>query len=161
MPSIETAPIEDEDRATVDALTRRHWAETRVVYVSGAIDTRGLPGAIARIDGIFAGAVTWLPENDALRIVTIASALPGRGAGRALLAAAEAAARDEGLARVIVSTVNSNLHALGFYQRNGYELAALHRGAIAGLRRLKPAMPEVDGNGIPIRDQIDLEKRLG
>ncbi|MFO1141375.1 MAG: GNAT family N-acetyltransferase [Amaricoccus sp.] len=161
MPSIETAPIADEDRAAVDALSRRHWADTRVVYVQGAIDTRGLPGAVARIDGAFAGAVTWLPEDGALRIVTIASALPGRGAGRALLAAVEAAAREDGLARVVVSTVNSNLHALGFYQRNGYALAALHRGAVAGLRRLKPAIPEVDANGIPIRDQIDLEKRLG
>jgi ribosomal protein S18 acetylase RimI-like enzyme len=158
---IETAPITGTDREAVDALSRRFWGDTRVVYLSGAIETSTLPGAVARLDGAFAGAVTWDRQGDALRIVTIAATEPGRGIGRALLDAAEAAARSRGVARIVVSTVNSNLVALGFYQRNGYALAALHRGAIAGLRRLKPSIPEVDDNGIPIRDQIDLEKRLG
>ena len=90
-----------------------------------------LPGAVALLDGGFAGAVTWAREGDALRIVTIASLVEGRGVGRALLAAAEAEARAQGAARLVVSTVNSNLRALGFYQVNGYVLAALHADAIA------------------------------
>ena len=161
MPKVKTEAITPADRAAVDALTRAFWGETRILTVAGAIETQGMPGAVARLDGAFAGAVTWRREGDALQIVTIATTDPGRGVGRALLAAAEAAARAEGASRVVVSTVNSNLAALGFYQRNGYALTALHAGAIAALRRLKPSIPEVDGNGIPIRDQIDLEKRLG
>ena len=39
-------------------------------------------------------------------------------------------------------------------------LTALHANALAGLRRLKPSIPETGEGGIPIRDQIDLEKRL-
>ena len=61
--------------------------------------------------------------------------------GRSLLAAAETEARTSGACRLVVSTDNGNLRALGFYQRNGYSLAALHRGAIDRFRRLKPQIP--------------------
>jgi ribosomal protein S18 acetylase RimI-like enzyme len=158
--AVETRPIGAADRAAVDALAVRHWGETRVANVSGVVDSAALPGAAALLDGRFAGAVTWAAEGGALRIVTIASEVAGRGVGRALLAAAEAEGRARGAARIVVSTTNDNLNALGFYQRAGYVLAALHAGAIAGLRTMKPGIPEVAANGIPIRDQIDLEKRL-
>ena len=65
-----------------------------------------------------------------------------------------------GVVRLIVSTDNSNLRALGFYQRSGYALNALHRGAIDGFRLLKPQIPLTDSSGIPLRDMIELEKRL-
>jgi ribosomal protein S18 acetylase RimI-like enzyme len=160
MSAVEIHPISPGNRAAVDALAVRFWGGTRVIYVSGVVETAALPGAAALLDGAFAGAVTWAREGDALRIVTIASLVEDRGVGRALLAAAEAEARAQGAARLVVSTVNSNLRALGFYQAGGYMLAALHVGAIARLRAIKPGIPALDANGIPIRDQIDLEKRL-
>ena len=66
-----------------------------------------------------------------------------------------------GAARLVVSTGNNNLRALGLYQRNGYRLAALHLGAIDGFRRLKPQIPRADPTGIPLRDMIELGKPLG
>ncbi len=127
-----------------------------------SVSTRppSFPGLLRCWTAEFAGAVTWDYEPDLLRIVTIASVAQGRGIGRALLAAAEAEARAAGLRRLVVSTSNSNLRALGFYQRNGYMLAALHLGAIDGFRRLKPQIPEFDPTGIRVRDMIELEKRL-
>ena len=161
MARIETGPIDARTRAAVDDLSFRLWGGTRIFYVSGAFETSGLAGAVAWLDRTFAGALTWAREGDALRIVTIASVVEGQGVGRALLAAADAAARSGGAARLVVSTGNDNLRALAFYQRNGYVLAALHPGAIDRIRRLqKPSIPEIAANGIPIRDQIDLEKRL-
>ena len=160
MSSFEIRPIGPKDRAAVDALTVRFWGETRVVDVGGTMETSGLPGALALRDGVFAGAVTWLRAGDALKLATIASLDEGTGIGRALVAAAEAEARRLDLARIVLSTTNDNLRALAFYQRAGFVLAALHPDAVARLRALKPATPAVAGNGIPIRDQIDLEKRL-
>ena len=160
MPVIETCAISAATRPAVDALALRHWGGTLVYDVSGAFETSELPGAIALLDDAFAGAVTWSHEADLLRIVTIASSVEGRGVGRALLRAAEAEARAVGVTRLVVSTGNSNLRALGFYQRNGYALKALHLGAIDGFRRLKPQIPETDPTGIPLRDMIELEKRF-
>ena len=161
MSAVEIHPITPATRPAVDALTLRHWGGTRIHDVAGIYETSGLPGAVALVGGSFAGAATWSQEPRLLRIVTLASLIDGRGVGRALLAAAEAEARAAGVARLVVSTGNNNLRALGLYQRNGYRLAALHLGAIDGFRRLKPEIPATDPTGIAIRDMIELEKPLG
>jgi hypothetical protein len=57
-------------------------------------------------------------------------------------------------------TTNDNLGALRFYQRRGLRLVALHVGAVAESRRLKPSIPEVGHDGIPIRDELELELEL-
>jgi GNAT superfamily N-acetyltransferase len=160
MSGLEIRPIGDGDRAAVDALAVRFWGETRVVALNGVIETSGLPGAVAVLNGAVAGAATWRREGDALRIVTIASVREGIGIGRELLGAAEREARATGAARIVLATTNDNLRALGFYQRNGFVLLAVHPGAVDRMRAIKPTIPEVADNGIPIRDQLDLEKPL-
>ena len=77
--------------ATEFSLAARTGSEYRLAS-AGVYETSRLPGAVALLDGAFAGAVTWSRDADLLRIVTLASASPGRGVGRALLAAAEAEA---------------------------------------------------------------------
>jgi ribosomal protein S18 acetylase RimI-like enzyme len=161
---LEIRSIGPADRPAADAFLCRFWGETRVIAVAGVFNISVLPGAVALRGGQTCGAAVWNPEPDLLRIVAIAASPQRMGTGRALLGAAEAAARAAGLRRIVLGTVNSNLRALGFYQRNGYVLTALHPGAVAGFRAIKPSIPLVDDHsippGLPIRDQIDLEKRL-
>jgi hypothetical protein len=72
--------------------------------------------------------------------------------------AAEAAGR-QGCARLWVITTNDNVDALRFYQRRGFCLAAVHRGAVDRSRAsLKPEIPAVGAYGIPLRDEIELER---
>jgi hypothetical protein len=74
--------------------------------------------------------------------------LPGLIAGR-------------GCRRLWLLTSNDNLRALGFYQQRGLRLCALHAGALARDRALKPEIPEVNpDNGIPLRDLLELELPL-
>ena len=82
------------------------------------------------------------------------------GWGTALVDAATAVARAAGCRRVWLITTNDNIDALRFYQRRGFTLVAVHAGAIDAARRVKPAIPRVGGHGIPIRDEIELERRL-
>ena len=63
--------------------------------------------------------------------------------------------------RLWLITTNDNLDALRFYQRRGLRLAALRPGAVDESRAaLKPSIAEVGEYGIPIRDEIVLEKAL-
>jgi ribosomal protein S18 acetylase RimI-like enzyme len=79
--------------------------------------------------------------------------------GELLEPAALAAGR--GCRRLWLVTTNDNLHALGFYQRRGLRLCALHAGALERDRALKPELPEVNrDNGIPMRDLLELELPL-
>lgn len=57
-------------------------------------------------------------------------------------------------------TTNDNTVALRFYQKRGFVLAAIHRNALEESRRLKPSIPLVGIDGIPIRDETELEKFL-
>jgi hypothetical protein len=52
------------------------------------------------------------------------------------------------------------LEALRFYQRRDFELVAVHRDLRETAQRLKPSIPLVGEFGIPICDEIELEKRL-
>jgi len=57
-------------------------------------------------------------------------------------------------------TTNDNLTALRFYQQCGFVLAAIHRNALEQSRKLKPEIPLVGNDGIPLRDEIELEMML-
>lgn len=57
-------------------------------------------------------------------------------------------------------TTNDNLKALCFYQKRGFSLIALHRGAIEEARKLKPEIPKLGMDAIPIRDELELDLLL-
>jgi hypothetical protein len=70
-------------------------------------------------------------------------------------------AAERGCRRLWLVTTNDNLHALGFYQRRGLRLCALHAGSLDRDRALKPELPEVNpDNRIPMRDLLELELDL-
>ncbi|TCP29208.1 hypothetical protein EV207_1117 [Scopulibacillus darangshiensis] len=58
-------------------------------------------------------------------------------------------------------TTNINLHALGFYQKRGYRIVKIIQNAVPKAREIKPGIPLVAENGIPICDEILLKNTLG
>jgi DNA-3-methyladenine glycosylase I len=52
------------------------------------------------------------------------------------------------------------LNALRFYQKRGLALVAVHRNALEESRRIKPEIPLIGSDGIPLRDEIELEMDL-
>jgi len=85
----------------------------------------------------------------------------GRGVGTALIAEAKRVATQAGCRRLWLITTNDNVDALRFYQRRGFRLATLHRGAVDDSRaRLKPEIPEIGDHRIPLRDELELEHEL-
>lgn len=123
------------------------------------VDALALPGLVAEADGERAGLVTYAASGDgSVEIVSIEATPRGAGVGTRLL---EAVQRATGARRLWLVTTNDNLDALRFYQRRGFRLAALHPGAVDEARAArKPQIPALGGYGIPVRDEIVLE-RLG
>jgi Acetyltransferase (GNAT) family len=77
-----------------------------------------------------------------------------------LIEAAAQLARRQGCTRLWVITTNDNVDALRFYQRRGFCLVRVHRGAVDRSRAtLKPEIPAAGAYGIPLRDEIELEKQ--
>ena len=69
-------------------------------------------------------------------------------------------ARRHGARRLWLVTTNDNTHALRFYQRRGFDLVRLDRGAVDRARVLKPSIP-LENDGIPMRHELELELLLG
>lgn len=83
-----------------------------------------------------------------------------QGIGTALMEAVKKVALEAGCCRIWLITTNDNLHALRFYQKRGFVLVAVHRGAVTASRKIKPEIPLMGADGIPIRDEIELERDL-
>jgi GNAT superfamily N-acetyltransferase len=117
------------------------------------------PALLAERDGALAGVLTYLVGRDDCEILTLHAAEQWHGVGTALLEAVERIAAERGCRRLWLLTTNDNVDALRFYQRRGFRLARLNPGAVDDARaRLKPELPAVGEYGIPIRDELVLEK---
>lgn len=153
--------IDAADRVWLTGFMTERWGAPRVAAGGRIYQLDRLPGLVAEhADGSVAGVVTWAIEGDACELVTIDAVREGEGAGTALLEAACSAAAAAGCRRMHLVTTNDNLRALAFYQRRGFALRELRAGAVAEARRLKPEIPLVAASGIPIRDEIVLERPL-
>ncbi len=163
-------PVEPGDLPWVRGELFRNWGTTRICSLDVWHDVEQLPGFIAVRDGRggFGGGEgdgerlgllthTPLASGDGCEVVTLSSRIENSGVGTALLAAVESAARSAGCTRVFLTTTNDNLRAIGFYQKRGWRLVAVHRGAMDRAREIKPAIPRIGFNGIPMRDEIELE----
>ena len=145
-------------------LIQKYWAE----YWGGDfIVTRGkihrlddATGCIAEIGEQTQGFITYARFLSDLEITSLLSFKENQGIGTALVSSILDFAKVEGLERVWLITTNDNLNALKFWQKRGFKLSGLYPNALAQTRMLKPAIPVVGDNGIPLRDEIELELKL-
>jgi GNAT superfamily N-acetyltransferase len=152
---------EDSDNENVERfLAGRH---SRRVARLGVLE-RPLdhPALLAESDDReLAGVLTYVLGERECEILTLHAARQWGGVGTALVEAVEQLAAEQGCRRVWVLTTNDNVDALRFYHRRGFRLAALNAGAVDDARAtLKPEIPLVGAYGIPLRDELVLDKRL-
>jgi len=88
------------------------------------------------------------------------SLVEGKGIGSALVDAVKSIAVASKCKRLWLITTNDNTKALRFWQKRGFRLAAIYPGAVEKSRKLKPEIPLIGDDGIPIRDEIELEMIL-
>ena len=119
------------------------------------------PALVAEQDGRLVGVLTYVVDGSDCEILTLHADVRRRGVGTALIEEVKRVAARAGCTRLWLITTNDNVDALRFYQRRGFRLAALHRGAVDDSRaRLKPEIPEIGEYGIALRDELELEQEL-
>ncbi len=114
-----------------------------------------------RVDGFvyddWAGLITFLIHGNECEITSLDSLQAGKGIGTKLIDEVLREAKARKCKRVTLITTNDNLRALGFYQKRGFKLFTLYRGAVDESRKSKPSIPLIGQNDIPLRDEIELE----
>ncbi len=119
-----------------------------------------LPGFVALYKGEKVGLVTYNIVDESCEIVTLNSTHLSSGVGTALIEAVRDIAQKSGCKRLWLITTNDNMNALRFYQKRGFVLVAVHRNALEVSRKLKPEISMIGNDGIPLRDEIELEMML-
>jgi len=148
------------ERNWVESFIKSHWG-SEIVVAKGRV-TRP-----AELDGFAAlqgekpiGLLTYRTEGPDREIVTLDSTVQGKGIGTILIDAVKQKAKVNGCRRLWLITTNDNLNALGFYQKKGFRLVALYPNALEASRKLKPEISLKASNGVPIRDELELELEL-
>ncbi|HSO12280.1 MAG TPA: GNAT family N-acetyltransferase [Anaerolineales bacterium] len=150
-------------RLTQDDLPRlrQFWIER---WDSEEMVIHGEVFRLDQLDGFvtedWQGVLAYYVRDEECEIVSLDSLWEGQGIGTELIHAIVEEARSRNCRRIFLSTTNDNLHALRFYQKRGFELVAVHRGAVNESRKIKPSIPLTGYDGIPIRDEIELELSL-
>jgi SAM-dependent methyltransferase/GNAT superfamily N-acetyltransferase len=157
---IEIQALNESFQPWANRFLAEQWGTARMVTRGRLFDLRALPGFVAVAEERPVGLLTYHISEGACEIMSLNSGYEGGGVGSALIEAARETAEKAGCWRLWLITTNDNSHALRFYQKRGFVLAAVHRDSLREARRLKPEIPFVGLDGIPLRDEIELEIRL-
>jgi GNAT superfamily N-acetyltransferase len=160
MPLFQIRPTDEHDRTFIRELITRRWKAEAVVVHEKIYYPAELPGFITELDNKIYGLITYQISGDQCEIITLDSLKEGQGIGTQLIEAVKEKAVGSNCTRVIVTTTNDNLPALGFYQNYGFTIKAIMLNAVESSRLLKPSIPQTGFQGIPIRDEIELEMSL-
>jgi ribosomal protein S18 acetylase RimI-like enzyme len=149
----------DAERVAAIELFRRDFARSGIVAFGELMNVDAAPTIVAEMNGEIAGALAYRLVDAGLHIVALATdpMWQRSGVGGYLVAEAELLARRLNIPRVVVSTTNDNLPALYFYQRRGYVVA---EWVPNGAAKLATSASVVGFGGIPIRDEVRLEKAI-
>ena len=160
MQAITILPINTEDRVWVSQFIFEHWGSNKAISCGVVHFPQNLPGFVVLHDGEKVGLITYNIRGTSCEIVTINSVRQFAGVGTALIEAVRDIALKSGCKRLWLITTNDNMNALRFYQKRGFVLVAIHRNALDISRKLKPEIPLIGNDGIPLRDEIELEMIL-
>ena len=149
-----------DDRDWVIGVLTKRWGSARIVTRGRLHHADKLPGFVVEGEGELIGLVTFRIDGTECEIISLDSLVERQGVSFKLLSRVREAAVDAGCNRLWLITTNDNIHAQRFYQKRGFRLVAVHKNAIDHARKLKPEIPDIGHNGIPIRDEIELEMLL-
>ena len=83
-----------------------------------------------------------------------------QGIGTMLLNRVIEEARKLEYRKIVLITTNDNINAMRFYQKRGFDMVHLFHNALEISRKLKPEIPLIGENSIPLMHEIEFEMIL-
>jgi len=145
----------------IKELYRQYWSGDICVSrgkVQKVDDFTG--GFVAETGGQNTGFVTYTITGPEMEITGIVSLKEKSGTGSALVKAVIELAKKQKIKKVCLVTTNDNLNGIGFWQKRGFKFVKVYPGSMEYVRKIKPAVPLIGENGIPLRDELELEMIL-
>ncbi len=150
--------IDEFLQSAVQRLLDEAWHGPFLAVNGRLWDTRTLPGfAALDADGAVLGYLLYAFHDGVCEIMALESVRENAGIGTRLIEQVKTAALKQHTRTLHVTTTNDNIRAIRFYQKRGFTLRALRPNCMENARRLKPAIPLIGDDGIPLRDEIEFE----
>lgn len=152
--------ITEKTRELVNNFFVQNWYSTDMSVRGKIIDGTKLDGFLLQDDNEIIGLGTYKFYGAVCEIVTLDSKRENIGIGTAILKLIEQVAIENNCTKMRLITTNDNLRALQFYQKRGYSLTKIYPNEMDEVRKVKPNVPIIGENGIPLRDELELEKDI-
>ncbi|MFH1832631.1 MAG: GNAT family N-acetyltransferase [Candidatus Levyibacteriota bacterium] len=160
MMNIQIQLINKTDESWIINLLKNHWFSTKIVSRGKIYNASKLLGFIAWQNNKPVALITYHIENNECEIVTLDSLVERKGIASNLVKRVRKEAVNKKCKRFWAITTNDNKKAVKFYQNQGFKIKAIHKNAMEVSRKLKPSIPLIGIDGIPIKDEIELEINL-
>lgn len=152
--------ITDLNRDVVNAFIKQHWYTMTMIIRGIEIDMTKVEGFYFREGKSVIGLVTYLVYDNIFEIISLDSLRENQGIGSELLKFAVDEANKRGCRKVVLITTNDNINAIRFYQKRGFDMVRLFHNSIDISRKMKPEIPIIGENSIPLRHEIEFERIL-
>ncbi len=148
----------DRERRKIRQLVKHFWNEQQQLTFDRKFTVADLPAFVAREGHSIIGFISFAEEKEAIIIVALGIMPQYQGAdvGRKLVEKVAAETRRANKKRLLVSTSNDDLPALGFYQSLKFQIYEVKPNIIA-----EKHGKTLEGiAGLPIRDEIRLQRKI-
>lgn len=152
--------ISEDIREKVNNILINEWEATDIIIRGKVVDGTKLDGFVALKDNKIIGLITYMIEKNECEICSLNSFIENNGIGTNLINKVKECVKQNNCQKLKLVTTNDNIRALEFYQRRGFVITKFYKNAIENSRKIKPQIPMFADNGLPIRDEIELEMRL-
>lgn len=149
--------ITDQNRDRINNFIKSHWYTTEMIIRGKVIDMTTVDGIFVLEDETIIGLITYIIRDEILEIISLDSLHEKQGLGTMLVKAVVQEAEKRGCKRIAVITTNDNINAIRFYQKRGFDMVHLFHNALDISRKLKPEIPLIGENSIPLRHEIEFE----
>ena len=153
--------LRESERDWAASLVAQYFGTPEIISRGVRHDTRELPGLVCQARGQRLGLLQYHIVGERCEVVTLVALRPRQGVGRRMLKELASVARVHGCRCLWLVTTNDNRVAQQFYEALGWRLMAVHPGAVAAARRLKPQIPKRSADGTAIEDELEYELGLG
>lgn len=149
--------IDNQNRIFINDFIEEQWHTTKMIIRGSEIDMTTAEGLVIFEDNKIIGLITYMFYDDVMEILSLDSLREKQGIGTALLNETIAIAKEAECKKIVLITTNDNINAIRFYQKRGFDMAHLYRNALDVSRKLKPEIPLVGENDIPLRHELEFE----
>ena len=152
--------IQPNEKQEIKALFVREWNSNMMVSRGHQHLVENLECVIATTEDKISGVLTFNIQNNQAEIVSLESFEEGKGIGIKLLDFALNHFKMLDLERIWLITSNDNCNAMRFYQKRDWIMVNIHLNAIEEARKMKPEIPLIGYDNIPILHEIEFEYNL-